>query len=118
MPGLDDAWLAPELAGEDELISVDPRVVTNHVVGALPCPVNPRPPDGWKYWTGPVSSALGALASKILADPQRYPMGAFVQTFVAGERVAARVEWHDLQGATGKRGCFRGVNLLRESGIP
>jgi hypothetical protein len=40
-------------------------------------------------------------------------MGSFVQTWLDGELVAARVEWHDFQGATGKRGCFRGVNLMQ-----
>ena len=29
-----------------------------------------------------------------------------------GVLVGARVEWHDTQGATGAKGCFRGVNLM------
>jgi hypothetical protein len=110
---LREAWAAPEPVTDEELITIDPRVDAEHVVGVLPSPANPTPPSGWRYWTGHVSPALGAFASKILKDSTKYPMGAFIQTSIDGERVAARVEWHDLQGATGRRGCFRGINLLR-----
>ena len=40
-------------------------------------------------------------------------MGSFVQALIGGVQVAARVEWHDWQGATGKTGCFRGTSLFR-----
>jgi len=50
----------------------------------------------------------------MLHDPGMYPMGTFVRISVGGEIIGARVEWHDFQGATGKRGCFRGVNLLKK----
>jgi hypothetical protein len=40
-------------------------------------------------------------------------MGSFVQKRIGDKLVAARVEWHTVQGATGKRGCFRGVNLMK-----
>lgn len=49
----------------------------------------------------------------MLHDSAQYPIGSFVQEGLDGELVAARVEWHDFQGATGKRGCFRGVNLMQ-----
>lgn len=110
---LHDAWEPPEPETDAEHITLDPRVDASHAVGALPSPPNPAPPGGWTYWKGHVPATLGALAAKILADSKKYPMGAFIQVTIEGERVAARVEWHDLQGATGKRGCFRGVNLMR-----
>jgi hypothetical protein len=114
---LTEAWAAPVLGPDasDELLAIDPRVITNHAIGQLPCPPNPAPPDGWRYWGAheKVPPALGALTVKMLHDAKDYPMGAFVQTRHEGELVAARVEWHDLQGASGLKGCFRGVNLLR-----
>lgn len=110
---LHDTWEPPEPDPVAEHIAIDPRVNAIHAVGVLPSPANPVPPGGWTYWKGRVSPALGAFASRILADSTKYPMGAFVQAMIEGERVAARVEWHDLQGATGRRGCFRGVNLMR-----
>ena len=116
---LEEDWAAPVLEPDsvDELIAIDPRVVTDHAIGVLPCPLNPAPPDGWRYWHGKesVPAALSALTVKMLHDSQHYPMGAFVQVLHEGEPVAARVEWHDLQGATGKKGCFRGVNLMRRT---
>jgi hypothetical protein len=108
-----DPWIAPDPSAGDELVTIDPRVDADHSIGVLPCPNNPPPPEGWRYWRDRVTPALGAFASKILGDFTRYPMGAFIQTEINGQRVAARVEWHDLQGATGKRGCFRGVNLMQ-----
>jgi hypothetical protein len=119
---LSDPWEAPEpeVNSADELIVVDPRVVVDHVVGRLPCPRNPAPPDGWRYWKlhEHVPAALGALSVKMLHDGKVYPMGAFVQIWHEQELVAARVEWHDVKGATGEQGCFRGVNLLRRSAAP
>jgi hypothetical protein len=112
-----EPWVAPPPDEDDleELIVVDPRLVTDHGIGVLPCPSNPPPPDGWRYWKAheKVPSALGALALKLRNDAKRYPMGAFVQTRHEGELVAARVEWHDTRGSDGAKGCFRGVNLMR-----
>jgi len=81
---LKDGWVAQVLApgAADELVEVDPRVIQDHHVGQLPCPPNPAPPDGWRYWKGheAVPHALGELAKKVLHDATQYPMGAFVQT--------------------------------------
>lgn len=111
---LRDAWTAPEPpTGNNHFTTRDPRVITDHKAGVLPCPRNPPPPVGWTYWTGPVTAALGELAVEIENDPATYPMGSFVQAVRGGIRVAARVEWHDFQGKTGKHGCYRGTNLLR-----
>jgi hypothetical protein len=114
---LNEPWAPPEPeeTSTEELIVVDPRVVVDHAIGQLPCPRNPPPPDGWRYWKPQekVPAVLGKLAAKIRDDAKRYPMGAFVQLRCDGEFVAARVEWHDVKGATGQKGCFRGVNLLR-----
>lgn len=97
-------------------MEIDPRVVTNHRIGELPCPANPPPPDGWEYVKANHKNPKGALdlCVKMLYDPAHYPMGAFVQAHINGELVGARVEWHKEQGATGKRGCFRGVNLMQK----
>jgi len=114
---LKEGWVAQALlpGAATELVDVDPRVIQGHQIGQLPCPPNPAPPDGWRYWKAreAVPHALGELAKKILRDAATYPMGAFVQTFHEQELVAARVEWHDVQGATNTKGCFRGVNLMR-----
>ncbi len=104
---------APPEDGDEMISEVDPRVDGTHAIGVLPCPNNPPPPDGWRYWKGTIPNGGGALASSILDDPEKYPMGTFVQTRLNGMLVGARVEWHTLQGATGKTGCFRGVNLMR-----
>jgi hypothetical protein len=114
-----DPW-QPQPPPEDvtPLKEIDPRVDTTHQVGDLPCPSNPPPPVGWVYWTGPVPPAPGKLAVEMLHDPAQYPMGCFVQALLDGQLVGARVEWHDLQGATGKKGCFRGVNLMKPHLIP
>lgn len=93
----------------------DPRVVTDHQPGQLPVPPNPPPPVGWTYWKKqPVPHAAASLANHMLHNPGTCPMGTFVRISVDGEIIGARVEWHDFQGATGKRGCFRGVNLLKK----
>lgn len=115
MSALNEPWTPPAPPVADESVAMDPRVVTAHVVGQLPCPANPPPPDGWRYWKAheKVPAALGELAAKILQDPKQYPMGAFVQTLCGDEAVAARVEWHDERGRDHARGCFRGVNLMR-----
>lgn len=112
------SWVTPLLAPDSagELVEVDPRVIQDHRVGQLPCPSNPPPPDGWRYWRGheAIPRELGELANTVLHDSKQYPMGAFIQTFHEGELVGARVEWHDLQGASNTKGCFRGVNLMRQ----
>lgn len=111
---LRDAWTAPEPpAGSDLFTTRDPRVITNHKAGDLPCPRNPPPPVGWTYWSGAVPAALTALAVQIENDAARFPMGSFVQALHDGKPVAARVEWHDYQGKSGNHGCYRGTNLLR-----
>lgn len=96
------------------ICDIDPRVETNHSVGQLPVPKNPPPPVGWEYWrTQRIPPAASKLAVDMLHDAGEYPMGAFARIYTAGQVIGARVEWHDLQGATGKKGCFRGVNLMR-----
>jgi len=115
-------WTPPEPPGspDDDIINVvDPRVITAHSVGQLPVPPNPPPPVGWIYWKGSIPSAGVKLAVTMLHDPITYPMGSFVQKYIVTKPgtycyvIAARVEWHNIQGATGKTGCFRGVNLMR-----
>jgi hypothetical protein len=108
-------WIPPDppTSQDDEVNVVDQRVNTTHMVGQLPVPLNPPPPIGWIYWKGAVSSEAGSFTVKILHDSATYPMGSFVQFFTKGALVGARVEWHNIQGATGKKGCFRGVNLMR-----
>jgi len=70
---------------------------------------------GWSYWKEKkIPSKAVQLTVDMLKDSRTYPMGSFVQMVIDGELIAARVEWHDIQGATGKRGCFRGVNLMRK----
>lgn len=111
---LGDAWQAPAAPADDTLvIAQDPRIITAHRAGQLPCPKNPAPPVGYTYWQGGVSPALQALASKVENTPAEFPMGTFVQTCINGQVVAARVEWHTFQGMTGKTGCFRGTSLFR-----
>jgi len=111
---LGDAWSAPAAPPDASLVIVrDPRVITNHVPGQLPCPNNPAPPVGYTYWKGGVSPAVQAFASKVEGHAADFPMGSFVQTTIDGVVVAARVEWHDFQGMTGKTGCFRGTSLFR-----
>jgi hypothetical protein len=107
-------WQPPSAPddGVDPVIAVDPRVNADHVIGVLPCPSNPPPPSGWAYWAEHVAPDEATFAATILHDPAQYPMGAFVQAVIGGRLVGARVEWHTLQGATGKTGCFRGVNLM------
>jgi hypothetical protein len=100
-----------------ESSEVDPRVEQQHSIGQLPCPPNPPPPVGWKYWKGDVPASATTFCVGILHDPVHYPMGSFIQAMVhglgPGEVIGARVEWHDTQGGTGAKGCFRGVNLMR-----
>ena len=111
---LNDAWDPPAPPADAELlVATDPRVVTDHQPGVLPCPINPPPPVGWVYWQGPVPQPVGELAVKVEFAPARFPMGSFVQALIDGRRIAARVEWHDYQGATGRHGCFRGTSLFR-----
>lgn len=116
MNALSDPWVPPAPPTDDELvIEVDPRVIQDHRVGVLPCPANPPPPVGWKYWKRSVRAGLVQLATEMLHDAQRFGMGAFVQSVIDGELIGARVEWHGLQGSTGQQGCFRGVNLMQPS---
>jgi peptidoglycan hydrolase-like protein with peptidoglycan-binding domain len=111
---INDAWDPPSPPqNADLVIAQDPRVITDHQPGHLPCPRNPPPPVGWVYWKGNVPKAAGDLAVKVEFAPAQFPMGSFVQALVGGQCVAARVEWHDFQGATGKHGCFRGTSLFR-----
>jgi hypothetical protein len=116
MPNLlmTDPWAPPDPPTDaDPVQATDPRVDITHAIGELPCPKNPAPPVGWAYWTGAVTPDETALAEKMLHDPEQYPMGSFVQTLVGGALVGARVEWHNLQGKSGRVGCFRGVNLMK-----
>lgn len=116
MANIDEVWSAaspPGLDSDGPIAEVDPRIVQNHSIAQLPCPPNPAPPTGWKYWKKSLRPSLVDLATRMLHDNVTYPMGTFVQTWLDGELVAARVEWHDVQGATGKHGCFRGVNLMQ-----
>jgi hypothetical protein len=48
----------------------------------------------------------------MIKDWVRYPMGAFVQLRQGGELIGARVEWHPVQAATGKHGCFHAISLM------
>lgn len=94
---------------------LDPRVVPDHDAGT-PCPSNPPPPAGWKYWAGALPPGGGELAVRMRDDKQNFPMGCFVQAWLDGELVGARVEWHAVQAATGTHGCFRAVNLMKAVG--
>jgi len=114
-----DTW-GPEtpesaLEGVAVIQEVDPRVDSTHQLGVLPVPANPPPPTGWEYWgKQPVPKQAAELCMTMLHAPSLYPMGAFARIKVGEKVIGARVEWHDIQGATGKRGCFRGVNLLHK----
>lgn len=93
------------------IVTTDPGVDTTHLIGQLPCPTNPPPPDGFAIWTGSVSPAVSAWSKHVLIT---YPMGTFVQDIVDGQLVAARVEWHTWRGATGETGiCIKGVTLFQ-----
>jgi hypothetical protein len=110
-PEIEDILLIEGTA--QDICEIDPRVETNHSAGQLPVPPNPPPPESWEYWkTQRIPAKASQLAVAMLHNPVKYPMGAFVRIFVDGQLIGARVEWHNLQGATGKKGCFRGVNLL------
>lgn len=105
-----------------EVHQLDPRVEQHHSIGQLPCPPNPQPPIGWKYWKGIAPPNAVSLCVRMLGDSANYPMGSFVQALVhglgPGEVIGARVEWHDTQGSTGIKGCFRGVNLFKRVAQP
>lgn len=98
--------------GSTRVVVRDPNVDGSHPlgVGVSPCPGNPPLPAGFAYWTGPVSPALTAWAVEVRNS---YPIGSFIQDVVDGKNVAARIEYHTLQGATGRTGCFKGLSLLR-----
>lgn len=110
-----DPWEppAPPTDGGPPSKTRDPRVITNHLPGQLPCPSNPPPPVGWVYWKGLLPPHASELASQVEFTPREYEMGSFVQAVVDGKLIAARVEWHDFQGASGRFGCFRGTSLFR-----
>lgn len=111
---LSDAWDPPAPPVDAHwIVARDPRVNTTHAIGALPVPRNPPPPVGWTYWRGDVTKALSQMAIKVQTTSAEFPLGSFVQALVGEQLVAARVEWHDYQGATGKHGCFRGTSLFR-----
>jgi hypothetical protein len=111
---INDAWEPPPPPTTTVLqTSQDPRVITDHQIGRVPCPKNPPPPVGWVYWKGSVPELVGKFAVKVEFTPAEFPLGSFVQTLIAGQLVGARVEWHDYQGATGKHGVFRGTSLFR-----
>lgn len=107
-------WLPspPPAAGGPMVVEIDPRVPSVHIPGK-PCPGNPGPPIGWKYWSGSLPAGGQELAIQMRDDTHRFPMGAFVQARLGDQVVGARVEWHTIQGTRGNKGCFRGVNLMR-----
>ena len=116
---IDDPWdpPAPPTDG-NPLPTQDPRVITDHQPGVLPCPPNPPPPVGWVYWKGLLPPHAADFASKVEFTPGQFQMGSFVQAVLGGQLIAARVEWHDFQGLTGKFGCFRGTSLFRPEAPP
>jgi hypothetical protein len=112
LPVTAEPFTPPSHPAEGELVSIDPGIDQHHQIGELPCPRNPPPPAGYQYLRSAVTPELTAFATRVLHDASNYPIGSFVQTTVSGEEIAARVEWHPEQGATGRRGCFRGVSLM------
>jgi|GEM_PF-3297733 len=115
---INDAWVPP-IAPTSAVLETtrDPRVITNHNTGQLPCPPNPPPPVGWAYWSGGVPELCSKFAIRVETSPNEFPMGSFVQTLIDGKLVGARVEWHDFQGATGSHGVFRGTSLFRPKAV-
>ncbi len=111
-----NSWMPPPPPGEGEPLvnGRDPRVVQTHAPGT-PCPANPPPPVGWKYWAGALPDGGTDLAVRMRDDRATFPIGSFAQTWLGGQVVGARVEWHTKLGASGKTGCFRGVNLMRRA---
>lgn len=74
-----------------------------------PRPWNPPLPDGARYMhQSEVTSEIAKWASGILSKPHAYPMHCMVRI----DKLAALVQWHTFQGATGKHGLFRGVSLI------
>lgn len=119
MPEHFEAWEPAEpeseLDGHAVIHEIDPRVNGAWPVGALPVPKNPPPPVGWEYWgKQAIPKQAIELSVTMLHAPSLYPMGTFARIKVGDQVIGARVEWHDTQGATGKKGCFRGVNLLHK----
>jgi hypothetical protein len=111
------AWApGPDPDGDEMVHEVDPRIDASHIERALPCPSNPGPPPGWSYWKGSVPHDCVALAVSMQADRVQFPMGTFARKRIDGDVVGFRVEWHAVQAMTGKRGAFRGVNLMRRDG--
>lgn len=108
-----DAWQPPPPpVTANMVIARDPRMDITHVVGTLPCPRTPPPPIGWAYWKGGVPPNFSRFAKAVQGNRAEYPIGSFVQALIDGRLVAARVEWHDYQGLTGRRGCFQGTSLF------
>ncbi len=92
------------------ILTVDPGLDPTHPLGVLPCPTDPLLPAGLRNWQGPVPPAVGAWAVHAL---HTYPIGTIIEDLVDGQIVAARIEYHTLQGATGKTGCFKGCSMLQ-----
>jgi hypothetical protein len=92
------------------IVTTDPGIDPSHPLGVLPCPTDPPAPPGLRYWQGPVPPAVGAWAVHAL---HTYPIGTIIQDLVNGQPVAARIEYHTLQGATGLTGCFKGCSLMQ-----
>ena len=97
------------------ILTTDPGIDPTHPLGlglSAGCPVDPPAPDGLRYWRGPVSANVGAWAVHAL---HTYPIGTIIQDRVDGQPVAARIEYHTLQGATGLTGCFKGCSLMQNT---
>jgi peptidoglycan hydrolase-like protein with peptidoglycan-binding domain len=73
---INDAWTPPSPpTAADPIVAKDPRMITQHQAGVLPCPPNPPPPVAWAYWRGHVPAGAAALANKVEFDPQSFPIG-------------------------------------------
>lgn len=110
----DGSWTPPDPPGlyDDPVVATDPRIPPTGVPlgDGLPCPGNPAPPVGWSYWTTqPVTANLSAWAVQMR---NQYPIGSFFMSWIDGQLVGARIEYHSEVGATGAQGCYKGLNLL------
>jgi hypothetical protein len=88
-------------------------IVSEVSIDVASCPTPLPFPKGWTAWKGSVSKELQVFSKSILRNLKDYPVGTFIQFTLHGQRVGARIDWHTLQAATGRRGCFQSVNLLR-----
>jgi hypothetical protein len=73
----------------------------------------PLPPNARPLKQKEVTVEMTEWAKELLHDPKQYPMHAEAERCFGELRILARVEWHTYQGATGKRGIFRGVSLYQ-----